>query len=72
MTISGRCSQSDGMVKVGSDLWSWSCSTPLLKHGHLKQVAQDHVQMAFEYLQGWRFQSLCGQTVLMFFYPHSA
>lgn len=29
-----------------------SCSLPLLKQGHLEPVAQDHVQMAFEYLQG--------------------
>ena len=42
------------MVQVGRDLWRLSGLTPLLKQGHLEPVAQDHVQMAFEYLQRWR------------------
>jgi len=33
---------------------------PLLKQGQLEQVAQDHVQTAFEYLRGWRVHSLPG------------
>ena len=41
------------MVEVGRDLWRSSGPNPLLKQGHLEPVAQDHVQMAFEYLQGW-------------------
>jgi len=35
-------------------LWS----NPLLKQGYLELVAQDHDQMASEYLQGWRLYSL--------------
>ena len=38
--------------EVGRDLWSSSAPSPLLKQGHLEQVDQDRVQMAFEYLQG--------------------
>lgn len=33
------------VIKTGMDLWRSSGPTPLLR-----QVAQDHVQMAFEYL----------------------
>ena len=40
------------MVEVGRDLWRSSGLTPLLKQDHLEVVAQDHVQKAFEYLQG--------------------
>ena len=38
--------------KEGRDLWRSPCPTPLLKQGHLDLVAQDHVQMVSEYLQG--------------------
>jgi len=44
------------MVEVGRDLWRSSCPTHLLKQGHLETVTQDHVQTAFEYLQGGRLQ----------------
>ncbi|KAK4831098.1 hypothetical protein QYF61_015296, partial [Mycteria americana] len=40
------------MVEVGRGLWRSAGPTPLLKQGHLEPVAQDHFQMAFEYLQG--------------------
>lgn len=36
------------------------CWTPLFKHGHLQQVAQDHVQEVFQYLRGWRHRSPSG------------
>lgn len=35
------------MVEVGNDLWGLSGPTPLLKQGHLEQVAADPAQMAF-------------------------
>jgi len=35
----------------------------MLKQGHLEPVAQDHVQMAFENLQGWRLHNLLGLPV---------
>ena len=38
------------MVEDGNDLWRSSGPIPLLKQVHLEQVAQDHVQMAFEEL----------------------
>ena len=40
------------MVEVGRDLWRSSCLIPLLKQGHLEQIAHDHVQMALEDVQG--------------------
>lgn len=39
-----------------------SCS----KQGHLKQIAQERVQLGFEYPQGWKLQSLSGQPVPAF------
>jgi len=37
--------------------------TLLLKQSHVDLVSQDHVQMAFEYLYGWRLYYLSGQPV---------
>lgn len=37
-------------------------SNPLLKQSNLEQVAQHHVQAAFEYLQGGKFYSLFEQS----------
>lgn len=39
------------MVEAVRDLWMPSGSTSLLQHGNLKPVAQDCVQIPFEYLQ---------------------
>ena len=51
------------MGETGGDLWRSSGPTPVLKQGHLEQVAQDCIQMAFQYLQGWRLHNLSGQPV---------
>lgn len=40
------------MFEVGTYFWRLSGPTPLLKQGHLEQVAQEHVQIALEVLQG--------------------
>ena len=58
-------------LEVGRDLWRSSGPTPLLKQGHLELAAQDHVQMASEYLQGWRLHPLPGQPVPVLGHPHS-
>lgn len=50
----------DKMVEVDRDLWRSLVSTPLLRQGHLVQVAQN-VQMAFEYLQWWRLHNLIAE-----------
>lgn len=47
-------SENHRLVEVGRDLWRPSAPTPLLQQGHLQLVAHSHVQMAFEYFQGWR------------------
>jgi len=39
------------MVGVGRDLWGSPSPNPLPKQGLLEQVAQDLIQMGFEYLQ---------------------
>lgn len=53
------------MVEVGRHLEiMWS--KPMLKQDHLNLVAEDHVQLCFKYLQGWRFCNLFEQRVLMF------
>uniref|UniRef100_A0A8C0ES58 receptor protein-tyrosine kinase n=1 Tax=Bubo bubo TaxID=30461 RepID=A0A8C0ES58_BUBBB len=44
---------------------------PLLKQGHLELVAHNHIQTAFEYLQGWRLHNLPGQPVPVLGHPHS-
>jgi len=49
------------MVGVGRDLCGSSSPTPLPKQGHLQQVAQDLVQVGFEYLQRGRLHNLPGQ-----------
>ena len=69
-TASGL-SQNHGMAEVGRDLWRSSSPTPLPKQGHLERIAQDCVQMAFEYLQGWRLHKVCGQPVPLLGHPHS-
>lgn len=49
--------------------WGWKktleiiWSNPVLKNGHLEQVAQDHVQAAFEDLRGRRLHSLSLQSM---------
>jgi len=53
----GVCFEKHRIVEVGRDLWRSPIPTPLLKQSHLEQAAHDHVQMAFEYLQGWRLHS---------------
>lgn len=48
---------------------SSSGPTTLLKWGHLKQVAQNRVQAAFEGLQERRLYNLSGQPDLVFDHP---
>lgn len=56
--------------------WGWrgplnsSSPTPLLKQGHPEQIAQDHVQTAFDYLQEWRLHSLRGQPAPLLSHPY--
>lgn len=41
----------------------------MLKQDHLQQVAQDHGQAAFDYIQRWRL-SVFGQYIPVFGYLH--
>lgn len=49
--------QNHRKAEVGRDIWGTSISTPLLK-ARSTQVAQEHVQLGFENLQGWRLHNL--------------
>lgn len=57
------------MNEIGKDLWRSSTSTPCSKQGQLQQLAQDCVQVGFEYLQGWSnlLQCVITLTVKKFF-----
>jgi len=55
--------QNHRVVGVGRDLWRSSSPTPLPKQGHLKQGAQDCVQVGFKYLQRRRLHNPSGQAV---------
>jgi len=58
------------MVETGRHL-SWpSCPRTLLRKSHPEQAAQDHVQMAFQYLQGRKHHSLYGQPVPLIRHHH--
>lgn len=56
------------MSEFGRNLWKQYGPTPLLKPDHLELVSQDHVWMAFEYLQEGR---LLGQPVPVLHHSHS-
>lgn len=45
------------MVEAVRDLWRPSAPTPLLKQGQLEQIALDHVQLSFGYVQGRRLHN---------------
>jgi len=59
------------MVRVGRDLWGSSGPNALTKQGHLQQVAQDHAQAGFEYLQRRRIHNPSGQPVPVIHHPQS-
>ena len=64
-------SQNHRMVEVARGLCGSSSPTPLPKQGHLEQIAQDLIQVHFEYLQRRRLHNLSGQPVLMLRHPQS-
>lgn len=46
------------------DLWRQPSPAPhLLKQVQLEQVVQDHIQLSFEYIHGWRFHNFTRQHV---------
>lgn len=63
--------QNHRMAELERDLWRSAGPTPLVKQAHLEPVAQDHLQMAFEYLQRWRLRHISGQAVPVLSHPHS-
>ena len=62
-------SQNHRMVGVGRDLWASSSPNPLMKPGHLAQVAQDFVQAGLEYFLRRRIHNLPGQPVPVLRHP---
>lgn len=49
--LNTNISQNHSMAEVGRSLKRLPCPPPLLKQGYLEQIVQEHVQMAFEYVQ---------------------
>jgi len=58
------------MGEFQRDLGRAFCPSPLLKQGQLQPIAQDHLQVAFGYLQGWRLHHLSGQPMPVLSHPH--
>ena len=54
-------SQNHRMIGVGRELWGPSSPTLPPKQSHLEQVAQEHIQAAFERLQRRRLHNPSGQ-----------
>lgn len=54
------------VIEGGRTIWRPFCpSAGRLRQGHPEPAARNHVQMTFEYLQGWRLRDLHGQPVLV-------
>lgn len=51
------------MTIFGMDLYRLPGLSPLLKQGHWYQVAQDQIQMAFEYSEEGRFHTIWATRV---------
>lgn len=64
-------SHNNRIAEVGRDLWKQSGPNHLLKQNHLQQVAQNHLQMVFKFLQGWGFHDLSGQPAPVLSHPHT-
>lgn len=58
------------MVEVVRGLLKSSSHTLLLKPGQPEQVAYNHVQLGFQYLQRWRLHSFPRKPVPVFDYHH--
>lgn len=58
------------MIETGRELWGSSGPILLFKHSHLELIAQDYIQMLFEYLQGGRLQNLPWQPVPVLSHHH--
>jgi len=71
VSVLWELSQNRRLAEVGRDFWRLSGPTTLLKQGHPEQVAQDRIQAAFEYLQGWRLHHLSGHPVPGLSHHHS-
>lgn len=52
----GPALQNRRLAEVGRDLWRMPHPISCSKQSQLEQVAQDHVQSGFDFLQGWRLQ----------------
>jgi len=71
LIISITVSQNHRTVEIGRDHCRSSGPTDLLKRDHLQLVAQDHIQAAFEQLQGWRLHNRSGQSMTVLGHSHS-
>lgn len=68
LEVTVSVSQFHSLIEIGSELWRSSC--PNLQNS-LQSIAKDHVQMVFDYLQGWRPHKLSGEPVPVLSHPHN-
>lgn len=59
------------VVGIERDGYRLSGPTTLAKQGQLVPVAEDKLQMSFEYLKGVRLYKVPGQLILRLTHPHS-
>lgn len=59
------------MAEIEGNFWRSSGPNPLRRQSQLEPVAQDQVQMAFEYLKVWRLCNISGQPLPMIGHPRS-
>lgn len=59
-------------IRDCQQLWLQETSGgPLFMQDHLQPVMQDHVPLAFYYLQEWRLHNLSGHSLTVFDHTHS-
>jgi len=61
--------QNHRTTEVEQQLWR-SSSPTAEEQGQTEQDAQDHIQLGFEYLQGWILHNLSGQSAPVFDFPY--
>lgn len=58
-------------AEAGGYFWKSPSPAPSSEQGQHEQVAQSHLPLSFEYLQGWRHHNFDEQLVLVCVHPHS-
>lgn len=71
-TLMNLFSQNHRVTEVQGDFWrSSDPALPAEAGVRLQQAAEDHVQMFFQYLQGWTLHNLSGKPLPLLSYSHN-